>query len=225
LFLIFGGEGKSKWVEGSSNSSTTHRGHEVYMNEKVYLFGRENGDAVVMPAGIHRFNFEIELPAGLPSSVAFDLRMLFGQGKLRKLIVRPSFDDSKKHLLTVGFFHDCCGCLFGDLYGSVRYSVQAVLDVPWSLDRELSSFGFEVIHTGDYFTQPALTAPQKESVLITSAGCFRSLSGSIQVDVSIPSSVFAPGWTIPISIEIQNKSNRSVDKIVLKLKQTVTFTR
>jgi hypothetical protein len=57
------------------------------MNEKIYLFGRKKGNVTMMTAGTHRFNFEIQLPPGLPSSMMFDLDMFMEQAKLRKLTV------------------------------------------------------------------------------------------------------------------------------------------
>jgi hypothetical protein len=42
---------------------------------------------------------------------------------------------------------------------------------------------------------------------------------------AIPGRIFAPGSIIPITIEINNRSDRNVEKIVLKLKQTVLLTR
>lgn len=41
---------------------------DVYMNLKSYLFGSEMADAINMPSGIHKFNFECPLPANLPES-------------------------------------------------------------------------------------------------------------------------------------------------------------
>jgi hypothetical protein len=103
--------------------------------------------------------------------------------------------------------------------------VTAMVDIPSSTDKEMSSIDFEVVHIGDYSNQPAIMAPRVDSVEITSAGCFKSLSGPIQANITIACSVFAPGSTIPIKIQITNSSDRDVEKIVLKLKQTVVLTR
>lgn len=72
LYLIFLGKAKANWSTRSGKSTQYHEGLEVYINTKTYLFGRENGEQVVMPAGTYRYNFEIDLHPNLPASMSFN---------------------------------------------------------------------------------------------------------------------------------------------------------
>lgn len=67
-FTVYG-SAECKWVESSSHdSSYTCLGKEVYMNQTTYLIGQQFGNSVQMSAGIHRYNFQFQLPASLPAS-------------------------------------------------------------------------------------------------------------------------------------------------------------
>jgi hypothetical protein len=67
--LTIKGKAKAHWSTGASNSRRHHHGKEVYIDEKMYLFGSLRAPAVEMPLGVHRYNFEFQLPLAAPSSV------------------------------------------------------------------------------------------------------------------------------------------------------------
>jgi hypothetical protein len=137
-----------------------------------------------------------------------------GQGKMRKLL--------RVSLLALLDFHRFLDYVYQVLkylieynYGQVEYFVEACLDVPWSLDKEFKA-DFKVVREDDYSQQEDLISPQKQNI--------ESIA-SMQASVSIPQSVFTPGSIIPITIQIDNDSDKKVGKVHLKLKQIVYYRR
>ena len=62
--IIFLGESKVKWEERGSKSSTTFRGHELYIEDKSLVYGEG-----ILPAGTHTYTFNIILPTECPTSM------------------------------------------------------------------------------------------------------------------------------------------------------------
>lgn len=69
LYIKLSGKAVAQWSTGSGKSRSTHHGKEVYLSQKSYLYGREHGQQLQLGAGMHRYNFEVLLPPGLPASL------------------------------------------------------------------------------------------------------------------------------------------------------------
>jgi hypothetical protein len=179
--LKFIGKAKSNWSTGSGKNRKEHEGREVYIDQKTYLFGGEGGEAVQMPAGVHQFNFEIQLPQLLPQSL-----------------------ESR--------------------YGSIRYYVEGCLDVPWSFDKTFK-VDFKVSRNDDYSRVLDLTSSRVKQCEIDNQTCFSWATGPLYATVSISHSVFTPNSAIPITIHLDNKNNKRVDQIRIKLKQIIDHYR
>ena len=76
LYFIIHGHARCGWSEtetsynGDRTTYTTvyYEGLNVYLNIKTYLFGHKGANSIIIEAGIHRYNFECQLPAQLPGS-------------------------------------------------------------------------------------------------------------------------------------------------------------
>jgi hypothetical protein len=73
------GQAKSEFTIQVGQTIVPVEGKEIYMNEKIYLFGQEGGEAVEMPAGKHRYDFEVELPMNIPGSILIDDNYFLGK--------------------------------------------------------------------------------------------------------------------------------------------------
>jgi hypothetical protein len=72
-YVLIHGQARAHWTkqEGGGKSSRTvhYEGIETYLNSKTYVFGRHGGEYINVEAGIHRYNFGVQLPDLLPSSM------------------------------------------------------------------------------------------------------------------------------------------------------------
>ncbi|KAL1139742.1 hypothetical protein AAG570_006720 [Ranatra chinensis] len=106
-------------------------------------------------------------------------------------------------------------------YGSIRYSVKAVIDRPWKFDHETKT-SFIVVAPLDL----NYNANAKDPVKIEDEKnfcCFCCTSGPLQLVVSLPHSGYVAGQSIPLTIEVDNASNVEVDKIICKLKKEMKW--
>ncbi|KAG4069549.1 hypothetical protein HA402_006915 [Bradysia odoriphaga] len=69
IYVNIYGAAESRWCEHARDNRMTYRGHEVYLSSKTYLIGREEGDPIEIPQGIHAYGFSCDLPVNLPSSM------------------------------------------------------------------------------------------------------------------------------------------------------------
>jgi hypothetical protein len=173
--LKFIGRAKTKWVDSNGDDSHTIEGSEVYLDEKIVMVGRNEE----LTAGIHRFNFRVQLPPNLPASLEFN-------------------------------------------FGKIQYSIEAVIDLPWKFNQQTKVF-FNVLRKDDYSGKPMLASPQGAEHEIQTADIFSWTSKPLLASVSIPYSVFTPGSAIPITIHLENRSNKNIIRIHMKLKQYVKF--
>ena len=63
------GRAKASWSTGGSRNRKHHLGKDVYMNETKYLFGSRTAEPQIIQIGVHRYDFEIQLPAALPATL------------------------------------------------------------------------------------------------------------------------------------------------------------
>lgn len=174
------GKSKANWSTGGSKSREHHDGREVYLDVTQYLFGSRGAEPLQVPIGIHRYEFEIQLPPNLPASL--DLPR-----------------------------------------GSIRYSLEARLDVPWSLNREFK-VDLKIIRKDDYSAINELKVPRIIEEEIDTSTCFTS-SLPLQATVSIPYSVFTPGSQIPITFHLDNPGKFDVERIHVNFKRYSDFHR
>jgi hypothetical protein len=77
------GQAKSEFNRRAGKTAVFYEGKETYVDEKIYLFGQEGGEAVEMPAGKHRYDFEVELPMNIPGSILIDNEFFNGDRSCR----------------------------------------------------------------------------------------------------------------------------------------------
>ncbi|CAH0724924.1 unnamed protein product, partial [Brenthis ino] len=110
---------------------------------------------------------------------------------------------------------------FEGQYGYVRYTVKVTLDRPWKFDQE-TKMAFTVINALDLNLNPSYREPihfQMEKTFC----CFCCASPPLSVDVQAPVSGYCPGQVIPITIDIENKSNVQLHLVKIFLRKVVTY--
>lgn len=110
---------------------------------------------------------------------------------------------------------------FEHLYGHTRYSVDSILDIPWSFDKT-SSQVFTVISTVDLNLMPNLRVPYGMSgeKMICCGPCKQ---GPITANFSISKSGFVPGELIQFKSMVENNTKRKTKRMTIKLFQTIKF--
>jgi Arrestin (or S-antigen), N-terminal domain/Arrestin (or S-antigen), C-terminal domain len=161
----------------TQTKTTFFEGNEVYLNSKNFLFGSEGGNAVEMPSGVHRYNFECQLPPQLPASCEAS-------------------------------------------HGNIRYSVQAVLDAPWKIDKEFKR-QFTVLN--DWLTDiPELKVPSQHEEVRRFCWLL-CRSDPLLMTVSMPCTGYTPGQVIPVTVSYVNKSNVDVIRTKIGFKKIIRF--
>lgn len=105
-------------------------------------------------------------------------------------------------------------------FGSVRYRVDANLDIPWAFDLT-SQRAFTVIRREDLNMFPELTFPREVEEMQT-FGCFCK-SDPLIIKVRLPRGGFALGEKIPVSVELYNNSATNVAYTEIALKKVEQF--
>ncbi|XP_060804666.1 arrestin domain-containing protein 17 [Amyelois transitella] len=106
-------------------------------------------------------------------------------------------------------------------YGYVRYTVKVTLDRPWKFNQD-TKMAFTVINALDLNLNPSYREPihiQMEKTFC----CFCCASPPLSVDVLAPVSGYCPGQVIPITVNIENKSNVQVHLVKIFLRKVVTY--
>lgn len=107
-------------------------------------------------------------------------------------------------------------------HGSIAYSVEAVLDIPWRFDKEIQTY-FTVVRHDNLNDYPELRMAQRQEEIKTFC-CLFCQSGPCMLTVTIPYGGYAAGQTIPIKIEYCNQSNVDVERTRIRLKRFTNFT-
>lgn len=108
-------------------------------------------------------------------------------------------------------------------HGSIRYHVEAVLDVPWSFDKEFE-LQFTVARNDDLNFQPYLKIPS-QSEKIKRFCCLFCESEPLILTVTLPCTGYSPGQNIPVTIVYNNKSNVTITATRINLKRTIEYNR
>uniref|UniRef100_A0A5S6Q919 Arrestin_C domain-containing protein n=1 Tax=Trichuris muris TaxID=70415 RepID=A0A5S6Q919_TRIMR len=107
------------------------------------------------------------------------------------------------------------------LYGNVRYDCTAVLSRAWKLDLVCRK-AFRVLAAVDLNSMQDVGRPLKfRETQDIYCCCFRR--GSLGLNVQLPKIGYTPGELLDASCEIVNNSTKTIDIIVVALKQYVTF--
>lgn len=106
-------------------------------------------------------------------------------------------------------------------YGTISYEVEAILDIPWSFDKEFKR-EFIVLRNDDFSNQPELMIPSK-SEEIKKFCCWCCESDPLIVTVTLPKTGFLPGEVIPLTIDYVNKSDVEITETNIFLKQVVKY--
>lgn len=106
--------------------------------------------------------------------------------------------------------------------GYVRYFCKATIDRPWKFDSS-NLRAFTVIHHFDLNRFPNVVMPISLEKREEIEGCCCS-EGSVQVKLDINKSGFVPGEPLVYDINIDNKSDNTIETIHLILEQVVNYT-
>lgn len=106
-------------------------------------------------------------------------------------------------------------------WGYVRYTIKVTLDRPWKFDQD-TKMAFTVITPVDLNQNARCKEPAKLELEKTFC-CFCCASGPLNVIVRLPVSGYVSGQTIPITAEVDNASNVTVDSLKLCLRKRVSF--
>ncbi|XP_061379666.1 arrestin domain-containing protein 17 [Danaus plexippus] len=110
---------------------------------------------------------------------------------------------------------------FEGQHGFVRYTIKVTLDRPWKFDQE-TKMAFTVINALDLNLNPSYREPihfQMEKTFC----CFCCASPPLCVDVRAPVSGYCPGQVIPLTIDIENKSNVQLHLVKIFLRKVVNY--
>ena len=108
-------------------------------------------------------------------------------------------------------------------FGYVRYSVDAVLDIPWSADKQFK-LQFTVFRQDDLneFPELKIVASNEE---IKAFCCLFCQTDPIIMHVSLPYTGVVPGQILPITISYLNKTNVDILKTKIVLKRIISYNR
>lgn len=96
------------------------------------------------------------------------------------------------------------------------------LDISWGFDLQAEK-AFTVVRKEDLNLYPELRLPSEVEEIKTFC-CWFCKSEPLLIKIRLPKTGFALGEKIPISIEMINKSNKSVSQTIFSLKRVDTFT-
>lgn len=106
--------------------------------------------------------------------------------------------------------------------GSIAYSVEAILDIPWSFDKEIR-VDFTVVRQDNLNDYPELKVAQNLEEVNTFC-CLFCESGPCMINVSIPYGGYAAGQSINMLIEVVNQSNVEIERTRIRLKRFTNYT-
>lgn len=107
--------------------------------------------------------------------------------------------------------------------GHIRYEIEAVLDIPWSYDKEFK-LQFTLVRNEDLSLDPQLRLPVDYEEIRTFC-CFFCKSQPIILTVCLPRTGYTAGEYIPISINYVNKSDVDASRTKINLKQMIRYKR
>lgn len=107
--------------------------------------------------------------------------------------------------------------------GNIRYSIKAVLDVPWGPNKEFD-LGFTVVRNDDLNLQPQLKIPcQSEEIKRFCCFCFNT--NPLIMTVTVPFTGYTPGETIDVEIAYENESSVEISSTKVSFIRYIRYTR
>jgi len=106
-------------------------------------------------------------------------------------------------------------------WGHVRYTIKVTLDRPWKFDQD-TKMAFTVITPVDLNQTPRCKVPAKLE-LEKSFCCFCCRSGPLSVITRLPVGGFVSGQHMPITVDVDNASNVTIDSLKLCFREKVSF--
>ncbi|TRY73991.1 hypothetical protein TCAL_05534 [Tigriopus californicus] len=110
---------------------------------------------------------------------------------------------------------------FESTLGHIRYQLEARVDRPWALDKVSKTF-FTINGILDLNLEPGVNAPVQVMDHKTMC-CWCCRSGPISALVMLPKSGFVPGEAILLEADVDNMSNRLMNRTQARLIQTVRY--
>ncbi|KAK6643831.1 hypothetical protein RUM43_000094 [Polyplax serrata] len=110
---------------------------------------------------------------------------------------------------------------FESQFGYVRYTVKAILNRPWKFDQECKA-AFTVVSPLDLNKVPESKEPiniHKEKFI----GFCCCKSGPLSATLQVPISGFVSGQIIPVSLEVENLSDKNTGAGICSLNKVVTY--
>ena len=108
-------------------------------------------------------------------------------------------------------------------HGSIRYKVDANLDIPWGVDDKMVK-EFTICRHDNLNLYPDLKIPCQGEDMKTFC-CLFCESEPLLFEASIPYSGYTPGDTIDVAIKVHNKSNETVPRCQIELLRNIMYTR
>lgn len=107
--------------------------------------------------------------------------------------------------------------------GHIRYKVEAVLDIPWKLDKKFI-VQFTVVRHDNLNDFPDLKlACHSEEIKTFCCCCCKSQP--LVMTVTLPYTGYAPGQIIHTTVEYKNRSGIVVERTKIKLQRVIRFNR
>uniref|UniRef100_A0A182JQS4 Arrestin C-terminal-like domain-containing protein n=1 Tax=Anopheles christyi TaxID=43041 RepID=A0A182JQS4_9DIPT len=111
---------------------------------------------------------------------------------------------------------------FEGSYGQCRYTAQVVMDRPWKFNLTYK-VGFTVVQPRDLNLQaPSIRLPTRmEDARVFCCALWRTKP--LYVRVTVPFTGYVPGQAIPLTIDLNNQSSRTIEGVNMKLLQEITY--
>ncbi|XP_033226802.1 arrestin domain-containing protein 17-like [Belonocnema kinseyi] len=109
---------------------------------------------------------------------------------------------------------------FESEFGSIRYTAKAIFGFPWGFNQEIEH-AFKVVSNCDLNRDPRAKKP----VMVEKCkafGCYCTLS-TITANLSIPLGGYVPGQSIPVNVDLENKSGIKISNVKLTLHKNVIY--
>lgn len=107
-------------------------------------------------------------------------------------------------------------------YGHVRYLVKVSLERPWKYDQHFQ-MPFTVLAKTDFDeNSPNLKNPVKREDQL-SFYCWICKSAPLMVKASVPKSLYVPGESVEVRLEVNNLSKEDVSEIIVKFHKVIKF--
>ncbi|KRT84812.1 hypothetical protein AMK59_693 [Oryctes borbonicus] len=110
---------------------------------------------------------------------------------------------------------------FKGRYGSVKYTVKAVLDIPFGFDDEEETV-LDITSPVNSRDLPYLEKPDHRKAH-KNLCCFGCHTGAINLEMHLEKTGYAYGEGIPIKLDLENGSSSKITEVKCKLKEIITY--